>query len=101
MQEAWLALKLALNPKHPRPSPLAPRASDQGPHAVSLPKDERSEHSCFAEASLWDFPKVRGTLFWGPYNKDPTILGYYIRVPFGNPLIALKRFRVLVWGVRV
>ena len=22
---------------------------------------------------IWEFPKVRGTLFWGPYNKDPTI----------------------------
>ena len=24
----------------------------------------------------WDireFPKIRGTVFWGPYNKDPTI----------------------------
>ena len=21
----------------------------------------------------WDFPKIRGTFFWGPYNKDPTI----------------------------
>ena len=21
----------------------------------------------------WGFPKIRGTLFWGPYNKDPTI----------------------------
>ena len=21
----------------------------------------------------WEFPKIRGTLFWGPYNKDPTI----------------------------
>ena len=19
---------------------------------------------------LWEFPKIRGTLFWGPYNKD-------------------------------
>ena len=18
----------------------------------------------------WEFPKIRGTLFWGPYNKD-------------------------------
>ena len=27
----------------------------------------------------------RGTLLWGPYTKDPTNLGYYIRVPiFGN-----------------
>ena len=23
--------------------------------------------------SKWEFPKIRGTLFWGPYNKDPTI----------------------------
>ena len=21
----------------------------------------------------WDFPKIRGALFWGPYKKDPTI----------------------------
>ena len=21
----------------------------------------------------WEFPKIRGTLFWGPYNKDSTI----------------------------
>ena len=20
----------------------------------------------------WGFPKIRGTLFWGPDNKDPT-----------------------------
>ena len=23
--------------------------------------------------ATWEFPKLRGTLFWGPYNKDPTI----------------------------
>ena len=23
--------------------------------------------------SIWDLPKQRGTLFWGPYHKDPTI----------------------------
>ena len=21
---------------------------------------------------IGEFPKIRGTLFWGPYNKDPT-----------------------------
>ena len=31
---------------------------------------------------FWDFPKIRGTLFWGPYNKGPIYLGYYIRVPY-------------------
>ena len=31
----------------------------------------------------WEFPEVRGTLFWGLDNKD--YLGYYIRVPIvGN-----------------
>ena len=25
------------------------------------------------ERDIWEFPKIRGTLFWGPYNKDPTI----------------------------
>ena len=23
--------------------------------------------------NIWEFPKIRGTLIWGPYNKDPTI----------------------------
>ena len=22
---------------------------------------------------IWEFPKTRGTVFWGPYSKDPTI----------------------------
>ena len=22
---------------------------------------------------IWEFPTIRGTLFWGPENKDPTI----------------------------
>ena len=29
--------------------------------------------------TMREFPKIRGTLFWGPYIKD---LGCYIRVPF-------------------
>ena len=50
-----------------------------------------------------EFPKIRGTLFWGPYNKDPTIStrtlalgrhgftvsyysGYYSRVPYFRKL---------------
>ena len=23
--------------------------------------------------AMWEFPKSRGTLCWGPYNNDPTI----------------------------
>ena len=26
----------------------------------------------FAPGPRWEFPKIRGSLFWGP-NKDPTI----------------------------
>ena len=37
---------------------------------------------------IWDFPRIRGTLFWGPYNKDPTIQGTILGSPFfGNPHI--------------
>ena len=53
-----------------------------------------SEDSRIPSDSIWDFPKMGGgggTLFWGPYNKDPTILGYYMTILgspiFGNPHI--------------
>ena len=51
-----------------------------------------------------EFPKIRGTLFWGPYNEDPTMYGTILGSPiFGNPqtcpntgaLIGRIRF----WGV--
>ena len=36
----------------------------------------------------WEFPKIRGTLFWGPYNKDPTVSGAILRSPIsGNSQI--------------
>ena len=34
---------------------------------------------------IWEFPKIRGTLFGSPYNKDPTIWGTIVGSPiFGN-----------------
>ena len=34
---------------------------------------------------IWNFPKIRGTLFWGLYNKDPCIQGTILGSPiFGN-----------------
>ena len=42
----------------------------------------------------------RGTLFWGPYNKDPTnYLGYYIRVPYFQklPSSTLNTWRSSGW----
>ena len=36
----------------------------------------------------WEIPKIRGALFWGPYNKDPTIWGSILGSPiFGNSRI--------------
>ena len=38
---------------------------------------------------LWGFPENSGYPILGPENKDPTILGYHIRVPyFRNSLMA-------------
>ena len=35
--------------------------------------------------SIWELPKIRGTLFGGPYNKDPFISGTRLGSPvFGN-----------------
>ena len=34
---------------------------------------------------IWEFPKIRGTLFWCPYKKDPPIQGTILGSPiFGN-----------------
>ena len=39
---------------------------------------------------IWEFPKIRGTLIWGPYNEDPTIWGTIFGSPiFGNSHMAL------------
>ena len=40
---------------------------------------------CLACANMWEFPKIGGTLFWGPYNKGPTIQATLFGSPiFGN-----------------
>ena len=34
---------------------------------------------------IWEFPKIRGNLVWGPYNKGPTIWVTILGSPiFGN-----------------
>ena len=46
---------------------------------------QRENHN--GNENIWEFPKIRSTLFWGPYNKDPTtLLGYHIRVPYFRKL---------------
>ena len=39
---------------------------------------------------IWEFPKIGGTLFWGPYNQDPTISG----AKLGSPIFGNYRIRV-------
>ena len=50
--------------------------SKRGPNFENYP-DPKSQAEDFTlgtkRALIWDFPKIRGTLFGGPYNKDPTI----------------------------
>ena len=36
-------------------------------------KARRLGLSTVMRAVIWEFPKIRGTFFWGPYTKDPTI----------------------------
>ena len=44
------------------------------------------------DSIMWGFPKTRGTLFWGPYNKDPTIWCTILGSPiFGNPHVRLRK----------
>ena len=41
--------------------------------------------------STWEFPKIGGTLSWGPYSKDPTISGAILGPPlFGNMALAMQ-----------
>ena len=41
--------------------------------------------------TIWEFPKPRGTLFWGPYIEDPIISGNILGSPFfGNPHIPTR-----------
>ena len=42
-------------------------------------------------ALCWEFPKIRGTLFWVPYKKDPTISGTLFGSPiFGRSLLSRR-----------
>ena len=55
---------------HPMHSP-APSWDVVGPGSVA--PDVEAGASCERMTAKWEFPKIRGTLIWGPDNKDPTI----------------------------
>ena len=49
-------------------------------------------HSSSFLGFIWEFSKIRGTLSWGPYNKDPTIEG----TKLGSPMCSeTPIFRIL------
>ena len=42
----------------------------------------------------WEFPKIRGALFWAPCNKDPTVQGAILGSPtFGNSHLVTRVIR--------
>ena len=43
--------------------------------------------------NIWEFPKTRGTLFWVPYNKDPTIWD----IIFGSPIFGNSHFNAPIF----
>ena len=53
-------------------------------HADRGPTFEQALLRVGMPATTWEFPQIRGTLFWGPYNKDPT----KFRVLYQGPLFS-------------
>ena len=43
------------------------------PEEGLVPLPQRRVLGGFGFKVVWEFPKIRATLFWGPYHKDPTI----------------------------
>ena len=51
---------------------------------------------------IWEFPKMKGTVFWGPSNKNPTIEGTILGSPiFGNPHFGLQSWSSALHALRV
>ena len=47
---------------------------------------------------IWDFPKIRGTFFGGPYNKDPTIQGTILGSPLSEtPILTAAQRQARLW----
>ena len=47
------------------------------PNGCIMPTHESRADGKEHSHVIWEFPKMRGTLFWDPYNKDPTIRVLY------------------------
>ena len=42
-------------------------------------------------SKIWELPKIRGTLYWGLYNKDPTISGTILGSPISETPIYFRQ----------
>ena len=70
-------------PSKGKPEPLIPKSE--------TPNPDRFIAVCLGVVAILrvEFPKIRGTVFWGPYNKDPTIKGTIFGSPiFGNSQVS-------------
>ena len=53
------------------------------PELLGLNSERRTLKPSRAQLSMWELPKIRGALFWGP-NKDPTIWGTILGSIYGK-----------------
>ena len=62
-------------------------------------KSLRSEVGALLQ--IWEFPKIRDTLFWGPYNEDPIVYGAILGCPiFGNCHVSVESLGLRDVGCR-
>ena len=54
------------------PNPVYASKKDKAPGAFGFQVPPLNREPFQEPFSMWDFPKIGGTLSWGPYNKDPT-----------------------------
>ena len=54
-------------------SPLGAGSVQDLLHHSPTPKGPKYLYMAECRVCIWESPKIRGTLFWCSYNKDPTI----------------------------
>ena len=60
-------------PNHRKPKGEESRASVVPSDMQTAITNDAGPSPHLEDHGIWEFPKIRGTLFGGSYNKDPTI----------------------------
>ena len=56
------------------------------------PEGPWQQHCLTYSSLMWEFPKIRDSLFWGLYNQDPTISGATLGSPtFRNSHVTMSK----------